>query len=384
MTTRAGKRIAGSKVTSWALGALLLAATVDGGVGLAKKVADDAGKAGKGGKAGKAGKAGKLKTLSKEELFSKLAPATVLIVIPLRDGFSIGSGAIVDGSGLIVTNAHVVEASTGTVQVYMYNPKERTLETSLRDYVKNHSPLIGRVTKRGKDIDLALVRLPELVSSYPTVQLGNSDELRIGQDVVAIGNPHGLTWTFTSGTISAIRKDALQTETPINPGNSGGPLLDMHGQMVGVNTFIRKESQGLGFAIPANTVKEFVDKFSKLTEIEGPAAPSGPTLSKNPVPLASLSLSQDLDRLRNLNGRRGNKQAEQVVMRDIEAADLLRQRMVRGELTVAQMLPQMLEQLKQMAMHNRAAEEGGEAPQAFQQQLEKTAEHLKQIFQVSQ
>ncbi|HNN95807.1 MAG TPA: trypsin-like peptidase domain-containing protein, partial [Pseudomonadota bacterium] len=278
----------------------------------------------------------------------------------------------------------VVEASTGTVQVYMYNPKERTLETSLRDYVKNHSPLIGRVTKRGKDIDLALVRLPELVSSYPTVQLGNSDELRIGQDVVAIGNPHGLTWTFTSGTISAIRKDALQTETPINPGNSGGPLLDMHGQMVGVNTFIRKESQGLGFAIPANTVKEFVDKFSKLTEIEGPAAPAGPTLSKNPVPLASLSLSQDLDRLRNLNGRRGNKQAEQMVMRDIEAADLLRQRMVRGELTVAQMLPQMLEQLKQMAMHNRAVEEGGEAPQAFQQQLEKTAEHLKQIFQVSQ
>ena len=344
----------------------------------------DAKKAAEAGKGGKPAKGAKLKTLSKEELFTKLAPATVLIVIPQRDGYSIGSGAIVDGSGLVVTNAHVVSASTGTVQIYMYNPKERTLETSLRDYVKNHSPLIGRVTKRGKDVDLALVRLPELVNSYPTVSLGDSDSLRIGQDVVAIGNPHGLTWTFTSGTISAIRKDALQTETPINPGNSGGPLLDMHGQMVGVNTFIRKESQGLGFAIPANTVKEFVDKFSKLTEIEGPAAPAGPTLSKNPVPLASLSLSQDLDRLRNLNGRRGNKQAEQMVMRDIEAADLLRQRMVRGELTVAQMLPQMLEQLKQMAMHNRAVEEGGEAPQAFQQQLEKTAEHLKQIFQVSQ
>jgi S1-C subfamily serine protease len=359
---------------TWALGALLLALPI----AAAKKVADAPGKAGKPGKPVKA------KILSKEVLFTKLAPATVLIVIPQRDGFSIGSGAIVDGSGLVVTNAHVVEASTGTVQVYLYNPKERTLDTSLRDYVKNHSPLIGRVTKRGKDIDLALVRLPALVSSYPTVQLGNSDELRIGQDVVAIGNPHGLTWTFTSGTISAIRKDALQTETPINPGNSGGPLLDMHGQMVGINTFIRKESQGLGFAIPANTVKEFIEKFGKNTEIEGPAVAAGPTLSKNPVPLASLSLAQDLDRLRNLNGRRGNKQAEQVLSRDIELADLLRQRMVRGELTVAQMLPQMLEQLKQMALHNRASEEGGEAPQAFQQQLEKTAEHLKQIFQVSQ
>ncbi len=344
----------------------------------------EAKKGGEAGKPGKTAKAPKLKTLSKEELFAKLAPATVLIVIPSRDGFSIGSGAIVDGSGLIVTNAHVVEASTGTVQIYMYNPKERTLETNLREYVKNHSPLIGRVTKRGKDIDLALVRLPELVNSYPTIGLGDSDALRIGQDVVAIGNPHGLTWTFTSGTISAIRKDALQTETPINPGNSGGPLLDMHGQVIGINTFIRKESQGLGFAIPINTVKEFIEKFSKNTEVEGPPVAAGPSLSKNPVPLASLSLSQDIDRLRSLNGRRQNRQAESILSRDLEAADQLRQRMVRGELTVAQMLPQMLEQLKLMALHNKAAEEPGEATAAFQQQLEKTAEHLKQIFQVSQ
>ncbi|MBL9003885.1 MAG: trypsin-like peptidase domain-containing protein [Myxococcales bacterium] len=341
-------------------------------------------KAAEAGKGAKSGKGAKLKTLSKEELFAKLAPATVLIVIPQRDGFSIGSGAIVDGSGLVVTNAHVVAASSGTVQVYMYNPKERTLETSLRDYVKNHSPLIGRVTKRGKDIDLALVRLPELVNSYPTIPLGDSDGLRIGQDVVAIGNPHGLTWTFTSGTISAIRKDALQTETPINPGNSGGPLLDMRGQVVGINTFIRKESQGLGFAIPVNAVKEFVEKFGKNTEVESPPVAAGPSLSKNPVPLASLSLSQDIERLRALNGRRQNRQAEGLLARDLEVADQLRQRMVRGELTVAQMLPQMLEQLKLMAVHNKATEEPGETTAAFHQQLEKTAEHLKQIFQVSQ
>lgn len=362
------------RAASAALGSVLLLSGVD--PALAKKA--------EGGKPAKPGKTAKLKTLSKEELFAKLAPATVLIVIPQRDGFSIGSGAIVDGSGLVVTNAHVVAASTGTVQVYMYNPKERSLDTSLRDYVKNHSPLIGRVTKRGKDIDLALVRLPELVNKYPTVALGDSDTLRIGQDVVAIGNPHGLTWTFTSGTISAIRKDALQTETPINPGNSGGPLLDMRGQVVGINTFIRKESQGLGFAIPVNAVKEFIEQFGKGTEIDGPPVASGPSLSKNPVPLASLSLTQDLDRLRTLNGQRQNRQAEGVLARDLEAADQLRQRMVRGEITVAQMLPQMIEQLKLMAMHNKVSEETGETTAAFQKQLEKTAEHLKQIFQVSQ
>ncbi|MEI4927524.1 hypothetical protein Q8G50_33955, partial [Klebsiella pneumoniae] len=80
----------------------------------------------------------------------------------------------------------VVEASAGTVQVYLYNPKERSLETSLSAYVKTHTPLIGRVTKRGgsNDLDLALVRLPALTAGYPTVEIGDSDAVRIGQDVV--------------------------------------------------------------------------------------------------------------------------------------------------------------------------------------------------------
>ena len=223
-------------------------------------------------------------------------------------------------------------------------PKERTLETSLRDYVKNHSPLIGRVTKRGKDIDLALVRLPELVSSYPTVQLGNSDELRIGQGCRRHRQPArpDLDVHQRHDQRHPQRRAAdRDADQPWQLGRSAARYARPDG---GREHLHPQRVAGSGFAIPANTVKEFVDKFSKLTEIEGPAAPSGPTLSKNPVPLASLSLSQDLDRLRNLNGRRGNKQAEQLVMRDLEAADLLRQRMVRGELTVAQMLPQMLEQ----------------------------------------
>lgn len=364
-------------VRSLAISLALALAVAPASVGEAAKGGDKE-KAAKGAKPKKPGKA-----LSKEALFNRIAPATVLIVIQQADGFSIGSGAVIDKTGLIITNAHVVAASTGTVQVYMFNPREKSLETNLKDFLKSHTPLNGRVTKRGKDLDLALVRLPEMSSQYPTVDLGDSEGLRIGQDVIAIGNPHGLTWTFTSGTISAIRKDALQTETPINPGNSGGPLVDMFGRVVGINTFIRKESQGLGFAIPVNVVREFVAQFGEKRDTEGPAEPSGPSLSKNPVPLAALTLNQDLGKLRELNAQRSNKQTEGTVGRDLVAAELVRQRMIKGDLTVAQMLPQMLDVLKLMAVHNQASDDSSAQKSAFHQQIEKTAEHLKQIFQVS-
>lgn len=323
------------------------------------------------------------KSLSKEAIFAKSAPATVLIVIPGRRGLSLGSGVIIDPSGLIVTNRHVIDASAGPLQVFLYNPKERSLETNLGAYVKSHTPLAGQVVKRSQDTDLALVRLPAQKTPYPSLEFGNSDLLQIGQDVVAIGNPLGLTWTFTSGTISAIRKDAIQTETPINPGNSGGPLLDMRARLVGVNTYIRKDAQGLGFAIPVNTIIPFVKAFANNADAEAAAPPPGPTLSQNPVPLAALSISQDLGKLRALNGRRANKQTEELLLRDIDAAEELRVRMIKGELTVAQILPALAEKLQLMALHNQSSEDTGETRQAFAQQLEKTAEHLKQILQVS-
>lgn len=335
---------------------------------------------------GKLGKAAKKpgKPLSKEQIFSRVAPATVLIVIPQQGGMNLGSGVIVDGSGLVVTNRHVIERSQGTVQVFMFNPKERSLEANLQAYVKSHAPLIGRVIKRDKENDLALVRLPALASVYPSVEIGDSEALRIGQDVVAIGNPHGLTWTFTSGSISAIRKDAIQTETPINPGNSGGPLLDMHGRLVGINTYIRKDAQGLGFAIPASTAKQFIDKFGSNQEIDNePERPSGLSLSKNPVPLAALSIGQDLGKLRQLVGKRTSRQAEAMLTRDLDAVEDVRQRMLKGELTVGQALPAVAEKLQLLAQHNQSTDDASETKAAFLQQLEKTAEHMKQIVQVA-
>lgn len=324
------------------------------------------------------------KPLNKEQIFARVAPATVLIVIPQQGGMNLGSGVIVDGSGLIVTNRHVIERSQGTVQVFMFNPKERSLEANLQAYVKSHAPLIGRVIKRDKENDLALVRLPALAATYPTVEIGDSEALRIGQDVVAIGNPHGLTWTFTSGSISAIRKDAIQTETPINPGNSGGPLLDMFGRLVGINTYIRKDAQGLGFAIPASTAKQFIEKFGNNQEIDNePDRSSGLQLSKNPVPLAALSIGQDIGKLRALAGKRTSRQAEAVLSRDLDAVEDVRQRMLKGELTVGQALPAVADKLQLLAQHNQATDDASETKAAFLQQLEKTAEHMKQIVQVA-
>lgn len=323
---------------------------------------------------------GKGRLLSKEAIFEKVAPATVLIVIPRKDGYSVGSGIIVDASGLILTNSHVIESARGSVMVFLYNPKEQKLDINLSAYVKSHTPLAGTVTKRATGIDLALLRLPQLPTAYPVAQLGDSDALHIGQDVVAIGNPHGLTWTFTSGTVSAIRKDAIQTETPINPGNSGGPLLDMQGRLVGINTAVRKDAQGLNFAIPIAAAKPFLKEFGDKRDAEAPRAPN---LSKNPVPLAAMTLDQDLAKLRTLNGRRQNARIEQSIGRDLASAQDIREKMVRGELTVAQMLPAMVDQLQSMSSHN-SDDPSPENRLEFQRQLDKSVDHLKQLFQVSQ
>ena len=173
------------------------------------------------------------------------------------------------------------------------------------------------IIKRGKGVDLALVRLPQQPAAYPAIELGDSDTVQVGQDVVAIGNPQGLTWTFTSGAVSALRTDAIQTDASINPGNSGGALLDMRARLIGINTFIRKDSQGLGFAIPVNAVKVMVDTFGSNTEPEPPPPPQGLALSKNPVGLGSLAISQDLGKLRLINARRSNKQVEVMLGRDL-------------------------------------------------------------------
>jgi len=164
---------------------------------------------------------------------------------------SAGSGFIIDKEGLVVTNHHVV-ANADEIQVQLSD--ERTFRAIL----------VGSDERT----DVALLRL-EKAGKLPTVEFGDSDDLRVGDRVVAIGNPFGLDHTVTSGIVSAKERvigagpydDFIQTDASINPGNSGGPLFNLGGQVVGINTAIVPRGQGIGFAIPANLARRMIDSL---------------------------------------------------------------------------------------------------------------------------
>lgn len=160
----------------------------------------------------------------------------------------LGSGFLITSDGLVVTNNHVIERAQAIVARLADG---RSLE--------------AKVVGRDPEIDLALLRLTGAVD-LPVVTLGNSDELDVGDWVVAIGNPFGLDTSLTHGLISARERiigvgpfdDFIQTNALINPGNSGGPLFDMNGHVVGVTTAIMNQGQGIGFAVPVNLVKDLL------------------------------------------------------------------------------------------------------------------------------
>jgi serine protease Do len=158
---------------------------------------------------------------------------------------SLGSGFVISPEGLVVTNNHVVE-------------RAHEIEVHLSDARSFEATLVGR----DPSTDLALLRLTG-AEGLPTVELGDSDQLEVGDWVVAIGNPFGLDTSVTHGLISANERvlglgpydDFIQTNALINPGNSGGPLFDMKGAVVGVTTAVVSQGQGIGFAVPINLVK---------------------------------------------------------------------------------------------------------------------------------
>src|SRR6266516_3972867 len=166
---------------------------------------------------------------------------------------SLGSGVIVDPSGLVVTNNHVIEGAD-QVKVSLSDKREFEAEIVLKD----------------SRTDLAVLRLKDSREKFPTLDFANSDELQVGDVVLAIGNPFGVGQTVTHGIISALARTQvgitdyqffIQTDAAINPGNSGGALVDMTGKLAGVNTAIFSRSggsQGIGFAIPANMVRVVV------------------------------------------------------------------------------------------------------------------------------
>ncbi|MCL8486767.1 MULTISPECIES: DegQ family serine endoprotease [Bradyrhizobium] len=166
---------------------------------------------------------------------------------------SLGSGVMVDASGLVVTNVHVIEGAD-EVKVSLSDKREFEAEIVLKD----------------SRTDLAVLRLKGTRETFPTLDLANSDDLLVGDVVLAIGNPFGVGQTVTHGIVSALARTQvgitdyqffIQTDAAINPGNSGGALVDMTGRLVGINTAIYSKSggsQGIGFAIPANMVRVVV------------------------------------------------------------------------------------------------------------------------------
>jgi serine protease Do len=160
---------------------------------------------------------------------------------------SLGSGVIVDASGIALTNAHVVENANN-------------IEVVTLDGNKHRARLIGL----DKKTDLAVLKLDDGKGSFPHARLGDSDKMQVGDWVIAVGSPFGLQATVTAGIISAKARqigqgpfdDFLQTDAAINPGNSGGPLVNMQGEIIGINTAIVAGGSGIGFAIPSNMARK--------------------------------------------------------------------------------------------------------------------------------
>lgn len=202
---------------------------------------------------------------------ARVLPSVVSISTDSANGSSTGSGFVIDSAGYILTNNHVVEAATtagGSISVTLNSGK--TVGATI----------IGRDTS----YDLAIVKIG--IRNLPALQFGNSDNIQVGDTVIAVGSPLGLSGTVTSGIISAKNRavtaggssgensfiNALQTDAAINPGNSGGPLVDATGAVIGVNSAIaslgssfgsQPGSIGLGFAIPINQARKTADQLIK-------------------------------------------------------------------------------------------------------------------------
>jgi len=182
-------------------------------------------------------------------IYERINPAIVCVDSQASDGFSCGTGCVIDKRGVILTSAHVVEDGNG-VFVTMSNGQ-------------NYK---ARVLKRfGDNKDFVFLKI-DTPMQLKTVKLGNSEKIKVGQKVLAIGNPFGFNGTLTQGIISRIdyAKNRIQTDAAINPGSSGGPLLNKNGEIIGINQAIYNPDNnisniGIGFAIPINVVKEYLN-----------------------------------------------------------------------------------------------------------------------------
>ncbi|MFH5186554.1 S1C family serine protease [Paenibacillus sp. TAB 01] len=199
-----------------------------------------------------------------------------------------GSGFIFQSSGYILTNEHVVDGAA-------------EIEVTVQGY---DQPFKATLLGNSYDLDLAVLKI-EGDKDFPTLPIGSSDNTQVGDWVVAIGNPYDFDYTVTSGVISAKErpisipdekgtrnyKHLLQTDAAINPGNSGGPLLNMNGEVIGINTAVNAEAQGIGFAIPTSTISSVLENLKNNV-----------TIPKEPSPYIGVSLQNITnDMLSDLN-----------------------------------------------------------------------------------
>jgi serine protease Do len=172
----------------------------------------------------------------------------------------VGSGVVIERDGQVLTNAHVVDGAA-------------SLSVTLDSGAKTPARVLGMDTVT----DLALLRL-EVTTPLPAASLGDSAALRVGDEVVAIGNPMGLEQTMTRGIVSGLNRilpglaeqPMIQTDAPINPGNSGGPLVDRCGAVMGINTFISEEANSIGFALPINAAKAVLRDLRETGRVARP------------------------------------------------------------------------------------------------------------------
>jgi S1-C subfamily serine protease len=198
-------------------------------------------------------------------LYDRVHQGVVTIKVTTPQGQALGSGFVIDGEGHIVTNDHVVDGAS-------------SISVEFSDGSTYDAQLVG--TDASTDIGVIKVDAPS--SELTPLQLGDSGALQVGDEVVAIGSPLGLNETVTSGIVSALNRtitspnnfsinDAIQTDAAINHGNSGGPLLDLQGQVIGINSQIESDSggnDGIGFAVPSNTVQSVVSQLIATGKVQ--------------------------------------------------------------------------------------------------------------------
>ena len=226
------------------------------------------------------------------DIFEKSEESIVQVSV-LRgesDG-GMGSGFVYSDEGYVITNQHVVQDA------------ERVMITFL-----DGEAYIGNVIGTDRDLDIAVVKVEPTNTYLQPIKIGDSSKLKVGEKIAAIGNPFGLSGSMTSGIVSQMGRllpqetgysipDVIQTDAAINPGNSGGPLINMKGEVVGINTAIQSatgEYSGIGFAVPANTVKKVVPVLIQDGEFKHPW-----------MGISGTDVDPELAEVRGLNSSKG-------------------------------------------------------------------------------